>query len=60
MCRKIVPLQKSPFRPFCSKRCKMLDLGAWADGEYAISKDTNDVGSESQINYDQTANDIYH
>jgi endogenous inhibitor of DNA gyrase (YacG/DUF329 family) len=24
------------FRPFCSERCKLLDLGAWANDEYAI------------------------
>lgn len=26
----------NPYRPFCSERCKLLDLGAWADGSYAI------------------------
>ncbi|HQZ88117.1 MAG TPA: DNA gyrase inhibitor YacG [Gammaproteobacteria bacterium] len=25
-----------PFRPFCSERCRMLDLGAWADNRYSI------------------------
>jgi endogenous inhibitor of DNA gyrase (YacG/DUF329 family) len=24
------------FRPFCSERCKLLDLGAWLDGRHAI------------------------
>lgn len=24
------------FRPFCSERCRLTDLGAWADGSYAI------------------------
>jgi uncharacterized protein len=24
------------WRPFCSERCKMIDLGAWASGRYAI------------------------
>lgn len=23
--------ETSPFRPFCSERCKMVDLGAWFD-----------------------------
>lgn len=23
-------------RPFCSRRCRLLDLGRWADGTYAI------------------------
>lgn len=26
----------NPFRPFCSERCKLLDLGAWFDGRHAI------------------------
>ena len=25
-----------PFRPFCSERCKLLDLGAWASEEMKI------------------------
>ncbi|WP_110655088.1 DNA gyrase inhibitor YacG [Salinicola halimionae] len=25
------------YRPFCSKRCKLLDLGAWADGSHRIA-----------------------
>ena len=24
------------FRPFCSERCKQIDLGAWAEEKYAI------------------------
>jgi uncharacterized protein len=24
------------WRPFCSERCKMIDLGAWASDRYAI------------------------
>jgi len=26
----------SPWRPFCSERCKLLDLGAWATESYRI------------------------
>jgi uncharacterized protein len=29
----------SPFRPFCSERCKNVDLGAWASERYAIGDD---------------------
>ncbi|HVO30233.1 MAG TPA: DNA gyrase inhibitor YacG [bacterium] len=28
--------QTNPTRPFCSDRCRMLDLGGWLSGEYAI------------------------
>ncbi|MFM4820729.1 DNA gyrase inhibitor YacG [Aeromonas hydrophila] len=27
---------QSPFRPFCSKRCQLIDLGEWADEEKRI------------------------
>lgn len=26
----------SPWRPFCSERCKLLDLGAWLTEQHAI------------------------
>jgi endogenous inhibitor of DNA gyrase (YacG/DUF329 family) len=26
----------NPFRPFCSERCKMIDLGDWANETYRI------------------------
>jgi endogenous inhibitor of DNA gyrase (YacG/DUF329 family) len=28
-----------PFRPFCSERCKLIDLGAWAAEENRISEE---------------------
>ena len=40
------------WRPFCSQRCKQVDLGAWASDQYAIAgrpDDTpaSDSGAES-------------
>jgi endogenous inhibitor of DNA gyrase (YacG/DUF329 family) len=35
-CRKPLPLDPGPYRPFCSWRCKLLDLGAWLDGRYRL------------------------
>jgi hypothetical protein len=26
----------NPFRPFCSERCRLIDLGAWASESYKI------------------------
>jgi len=28
--------QDSPERPFCSRRCRLIDLGEWLDGGRAI------------------------
>jgi endogenous inhibitor of DNA gyrase (YacG/DUF329 family) len=38
----------NPFRPFCSERCKLIDLGAWADESHRIPGDGEhqDVNSE--------------
>jgi endogenous inhibitor of DNA gyrase (YacG/DUF329 family) len=27
---------ESPYRPFCSARCRQIDLGAWANEEYRV------------------------
>lgn len=36
-CGKSLPWgPESPHRPFCSERCRLLDLGAWVDGSHAI------------------------
>ena len=29
----------NPFRPFCSERCRMIDLGAWATEAHRIPGD---------------------
>jgi endogenous inhibitor of DNA gyrase (YacG/DUF329 family) len=28
---------ENPFRPFCSERCKTVDLGAWATEQYRVA-----------------------
>lgn len=36
-CKKDVIWNKtSLYRPFCSERCKLIDLGEWASGGHAI------------------------
>jgi endogenous inhibitor of DNA gyrase (YacG/DUF329 family) len=32
----------SRYRPFCSERCKQIDLGAWASGQYTIGATQED------------------
>ena len=29
------------YRPFCSEKCKLIDLGAWASEEYNILGEVN-------------------
>ncbi|MGA8705475.1 MAG: DNA gyrase inhibitor YacG [Steroidobacteraceae bacterium] len=47
--RQIVWSDEYPYRPFCSERCRLIDLGAWlseqraiADKEPEFSNDTPD------------------
>ena len=40
ICRKVLTvarIEDAPYRPFCSSRCKMIDLGRWLDGTYTVS-----------------------
>ena len=30
----------NPYRPFCSERCKQIDLGAWANEEFKVPDET--------------------
>ena len=33
---------ENPWRPFCSERCKQIDLGAWASESYRITGQVSD------------------
>ncbi|MFM1802125.1 MAG: gyrase inhibitor YacG [Planctomycetota bacterium] len=39
-------LSDQPFFPFCSERCKLVDLGRWMDGSYLVSRELNDDEAE--------------
>ena len=36
ICKKKFNYYGSDFRPFCSERCKEVDLGHWVTGSYAV------------------------
>lgn len=49
ICKKPVKSTDTDF-PFCSERCRLMDLGKWASGAYVISspaKDQSDTIEES-------------
>jgi endogenous inhibitor of DNA gyrase (YacG/DUF329 family) len=31
------------FRPFCSERCKLIDLGKWANEEYCVEQREQEI-----------------
>ena len=48
-CRKPASLETdNRFRPFCSERCKLLDLGEWFAGRYSVptAEDDDNGGDE--------------
>lgn len=34
---KVLWSEQNPYRPFCSKRCRLIDFGAWADESHRIA-----------------------
>ncbi|HVN98685.1 MAG TPA: DNA gyrase inhibitor YacG [Steroidobacteraceae bacterium] len=45
-----------PWRPFCSERCKLIDLGAWLTEKHAIPGEPVDESSAGQQETDPPAN----
>ena len=41
ICKKVVTGKDAEF-PFCSDRCRLIDLGKWASGAYVISSPVQD------------------
>jgi len=47
-CRKPVHWSEANrYRPFCSERCRMIDLGAWAEERHRIPAEDVEDSSES-------------
>lgn len=48
--KQVIWNQQSPWRPFCSKRCQLIDLGEWAAEEKYIAShsDRNDSDDWSE------------
>jgi endogenous inhibitor of DNA gyrase (YacG/DUF329 family) len=49
-CKKVV-LRTDPEFPFCSERCRLIDLGKWASGGYVISTPISDPDDLDAIQY---------
>jgi len=42
LCKKATTWEENPWRPFCSERCKLMDLGKWASEEYKIPAENHE------------------
>jgi endogenous inhibitor of DNA gyrase (YacG/DUF329 family) len=47
ICKKAVKSTDSDF-PFCSDRCRVIDLGKWSSGSYVISSPVKDAEESIQ------------
>jgi endogenous inhibitor of DNA gyrase (YacG/DUF329 family) len=48
VCKIKTTWEENPFKPFCSERCKLIDLGRWASEEYKVpDKDEDSQGQEN-------------
>ncbi len=43
---------ENKWRPFCSERCKLMDLGAWANEEYRVAGSTQAASNKLLIDPD--------
>ena len=48
ICRKPTQWEDNPNRPFCSERCRIIDLSKWASEEYSVSIPLKDVSEETE------------
>ncbi len=46
--RQVEYSARNPLRPFCSERCKMIDLGAWANEDMVIKGKNVDEDEDSE------------
>jgi uncharacterized protein len=54
-CRSLVLAGSQDF-PFCSERCRLIDLGKWASGGYVISTPITDPEMLESIAEEQSRN----
>ncbi len=50
--KKVEWTPANKFRPFCSERCKQIDLGAWAEEKYTIPGAAADDKQDDKLSDD--------
>jgi endogenous inhibitor of DNA gyrase (YacG/DUF329 family) len=53
ICKKETTWDRNEFRPFCSARCRLIDLGKWASDEYRIADEKKEIpdADREEINH---------
>ena len=47
ICKKAARYRGNPFRPFCSERCKKIDLGEWAAEGYVVAGRSSEIDEDN-------------
>lgn len=47
--QEVLPRLENPFFPFCSRRCKAVDLGKWLGGEFRIADESADADEDGSL-----------
>lgn len=55
-CRKEASWENNPHRPFCSDRCRLIDLGAWVDERYRIPGDEPEFNCDDEDDEEDNPN----
>ena len=56
ICKKVVKSGDPEF-PFCSDRCRTIDLGKWASGAYVIASPVTDAEEQIRESMPEDEND---
>lgn len=48
ICRGVVDWDTSRWRPFCSERCRLIDLGHWVEESYRVPGESVDADEDSR------------
>ncbi len=43
---------RNSFRPFCSERCRLIDLGEWAEGNYKVPTEPHEMTPEELAEFE--------
>ena len=46
-------IESLDYLPFCSKRCKLIDLGAWATEQYVIKTPIDETNENETLKKDE-------
>jgi len=56
-CGKQIEWSESEYRPFCTEKCKLLDLGEWIEEGYRLPDESSQLSEEDMQKIESSLND---